>query len=85
MKTFEMMEKSWKNQGGLLTKLLLSQNQTSYQINGKIQAFKQMFGCTECLIYIFKNINLNIISEKNQRKNKGVYVQNYSLLINIID
>ena len=61
-----MNEKSRKNQGGLLAKLILAQllialvYQTRYQMNAMRQGFYSMVKNADYLIYIIMNINGNI-------------------------
>ena len=92
-KTVEMNEKSRKNHGVMLTKLLLSHlliapaYQTIYQIYAISMVFNSMvryayYGqiCryADYLIYIFIMEKLEI--KENLRKNKGIYLQNYPSL-----
>ena len=66
MKTLEIDEKLKIYEGGVLTKVLISQllitreYQTWYQINAKTNPFYSVAGCIHYLIPVFMNINGNI-------------------------
>ena len=66
MKTLEIDEKLRIHEGGVLTKVLISQllitqeYQTWYQINAKTYPFYSVAGCINYLIPVLMNINGNI-------------------------
>ena len=66
MKTFEIDEKLRIYEGGVLTKVQISQllitqeYQTWYQINAKTRPFYSVAGCVHYLILVLMNIDGNI-------------------------
>ena len=66
MKTLEIVEKLRIYEGGVLTKVIISQlvitqeYQTWYQINAKRHPFYSVAGCIDYLIPVLMNLNGNI-------------------------
>ena len=78
MKILEMNEKSLKNQGDILTKLLIFHllialdYKTSNQSNAKTQSSNLMCRYEKNLLCIIMNFNENIRNKETSRKSQGV-------------